>query len=58
MRVYLEATSVGLPLYERLGWKTLGRMEWVLSEFGVEGEGDEDGKLVLTGMIREPAERV
>lgn len=52
--MYLEATNVGLPLYERLGWRPLERMEWALSDFGVKGEGDKDGKLMLTGMIRDP----
>lgn len=52
--MYLESTPVAVPLYERLGWEVLDVLEWTLADYGVSGEGDGDGKLRLTPMMREP----
>ncbi|KAL1959917.1 hypothetical protein VTO42DRAFT_585 [Malbranchea cinnamomea] len=57
VRVFLEATKVGLPLYKRYGWEPVGKLEWRLEDYGVQDEGDGDGKLVLTQMIREPTRK-
>jgi hypothetical protein len=54
-RVYLEATQTAKDLYARVGWKEISELEWTLADYGVKGDGDRDGKLVLTLMIREPA---
>ncbi|KAK6958017.1 hypothetical protein Daesc_000810 [Daldinia eschscholtzii] len=45
---YLEALPLAVPLYQRLGFKPVDRLEYDLTKAG------RDGKAVLTIMVREP----
>ncbi|KAI9375185.1 acyl-CoA N-acyltransferase [Aspergillus egyptiacus] len=47
-RIYLEATTEGLPVYEKLGWRELARVVLDYSRWG--GEGGQE----LTLMVRDP----
>ncbi|PGG98068.1 hypothetical protein AJ79_09000 [Helicocarpus griseus UAMH5409] len=49
-RIYLEATMAGLPVYERLGWKTVDEVRLKLADYGIEGDLED----VFYIMIREP----
>ncbi|KAK2748570.1 hypothetical protein FQN57_000705 [Myotisia sp. PD_48] len=54
-RIYLESTEDGRSLYEKLGWKHLELLSWDLKDFGIDDEGDGDGKLNLYLMMRDPS---
>ncbi|PGH09798.1 hypothetical protein GX51_00485 [Blastomyces parvus] len=53
-RIFLEATPAGLPLYERLGWRTVDVIRVKLADYGIDAEGDGDGYALLYIMIRDP----
>ncbi|KLJ09486.1 hypothetical protein EMPG_15102 [Blastomyces silverae] len=53
-RVFLEATPAGLPLYERLGWRTVDTIRIKLADYGIDAEGDGGGYAILHIMIRDP----
>ncbi|OQE41151.1 hypothetical protein PENCOP_c005G07199 [Penicillium coprophilum] len=49
-RIYLEATSAGLPLYRKFGWEIVEEVVLNLEPYGEVGRG------VFTIMLREPRE--
>ncbi|KAK2749523.1 hypothetical protein FQN55_003220 [Onygenales sp. PD_40] len=53
-KMFLEATPTGKPMYERHGFKAVEVLRVKLADYGVDGEGDEDGYVVFTIMVREP----
>ncbi|KAI1807605.1 hypothetical protein F4811DRAFT_445604 [Daldinia bambusicola] len=48
---YLEALPLAVPLYQRLGFQPVDRLEYDLAKAG------RDGKAVLTIMVREPQQQ-
>ncbi|EEQ89437.1 uncharacterized protein BDCG_04557 [Blastomyces dermatitidis ER-3] len=53
-RIFLEATPAGMPLYERLGWRTVDTIRIKLADYGIDAEGDGGGYALLHIMIRDP----
>jgi hypothetical protein len=48
IRIYLEATSGGLPLYYKYGWNQVGELVLDLELYG------DVGKETFTLMVRDP----